>query len=594
MRAKRNKFFKVQSRERGQTAMFVLLAMGLFLIGGAGFAVDLANLWMHHQAAQNAADAACTAAAMDMVNYANGGTSPGSTGFTPGTAFLCSASGNSTKSPCQYASFNGYAANGLTANTPSTEVSISFPTSVSGVKSCSGSPPPSVCTQTGFPTNAFVNATVTDRMQSFFLGMLAGKKTLDSGATATCGAVLSNAPIPILVLNPTASGSLSINGNITIQVVGGPQRSIQVDSSDPGAVSVNGKSNSIDLSHGGPFTPPATQGTGSDYGITGSEPLAMAGQVSFGTTGNYLSPSPSISDPFATISAPSTAPGYPVRPSDLTAAQCPSIPCHIFPSTVPNHGCQDASNGCWLYTAGLYDSTNTINTFKQVDLFDPGVYYLKSDLTAAAQTCLRPGTGVGDGSGGTMFYFSGANTLKVAANSGTYGVCGTSTPVPLSQLQCVQGSQAGAPGPTGITVLPANVVANGGLTGSVLLGPCSAPTAGGTNYGDPLTTCTAPGNCTTGDPLGVQRGMLFFQDRSATGVQASWGGGGTFGLMGFMYFHSSGSYSDLMTLQGNSSSTSFVIGDIVTDKLSLGGNPTVEMDLNPNALYYVLKASLLQ
>jgi hypothetical protein len=47
-------------------------------------------------------------------------------------------------------------------------------------------------------------------------------------------------------------------------------------------------------------------------------------------------------------------------------------------------------------------------------------------------------------------------------------------------------------------------------------------------------------------------------------------------------------------LGGGSSTNTFVVGDIVTDELSLGGNSQIEMDLNPNALYYVLKASLLQ
>jgi hypothetical protein len=108
--------------------------------------------------------------------------------------------------------------------------------------------------------------------------------------------------------------------------------------------------------------------------------------------------------------------------------------------------------------------------------------------------------------------------------------------------------------------------------------------------------------------------MVFFQDRSANlasakhAQQPSWGGGGGFGLSGIMYFHycnsadgahlgtncNSGAYTDNLSLQGGSSSSTFVIGDIVTDELTLGGNPGIEMDLNPNALYYVLKASLLQ
>src|SRR5689334_13666295 len=95
------------SRESGQAALFLMLGIGLFLLGGLGFAVDMANMWMHRQASQNAADAACTAAAMDMVNDANGATNSG--GFTAGNGFLCSS--NPTAAPCQYAGFNAYTAN---------------------------------------------------------------------------------------------------------------------------------------------------------------------------------------------------------------------------------------------------------------------------------------------------------------------------------------------------------------------------------------------------------------------------------------------------------------------------------------------------
>jgi len=47
--------------ERGQTSVFVLLVLGIFLIGAVGFAVDFANCWFHRQTAQGAADAACSA-----------------------------------------------------------------------------------------------------------------------------------------------------------------------------------------------------------------------------------------------------------------------------------------------------------------------------------------------------------------------------------------------------------------------------------------------------------------------------------------------------------------------------------------------------
>jgi len=577
--------------ERGQAAFYLTLVLGIFLLGAVALAVDLANLWFHRQAAQNAADAACTAAAMDMVNDSSSGTLSG--GFDPaGGTFRCSQNG--AASPCQYAGFNGYSATGLTPNNPSTEVEIGFPSSVPGVKSCNSTPAPSVCSVAGFPSHPFVRATVTDRMQTFFIGLVGGGRTIDAGATATCGALLANAPIPLLILDPKNETSVDNNGNFTIRIVGGPQRSIQVNSPSSNAVNISGSSGSFDLSHGGPFSPPQTQGSGSDFGVSGTE---AATNYNGGSNGQWISPAPAISDPFATLAYPSTVPGSPVRPSDLNAAQCPAIPCSVPPGT---HGCQVTGavgdRTCLLYTAGHY--TSDIVSFKHTLIFDPGVYYMDANLVADQQSCLRPSTGTGDGSGGTMFYFNGAlNTVNVTANAGTFGICGSTTAVPLSQIQCIQTGN-------GATVLPANVISQGGLLGNVLLGPCQTPTAGGTNYGDPLGT---------NDPLGEQRGMLFFQDRSANiagagAQQPSWGGNGSFGINGIMYFHycnsadgarlgtncNSGAYTDQLQLQGGSCSSTFVIGNIVTDKLHLGGTPCIEMDLNPNALYYVLKASLIQ
>lgn len=584
-------------RENGQAALFLMLGMGLFLLGGMGFAVDLANLWMHRQASQNAADAACTAAAMDMVNDSNGATSSG--GFTLGTAFNCST--NSTTAPCQYAGFNGYPATGLIAGTPSTEVAVSFPSSVPGVQDCSATPTPPVCTSAGFPANAFVHVTVTDRIQSFFVGLLSGGRTMDIGATASCGAILSNAPIPILVLNPTLPSSLSGNGTEKIVIVGGPERSIQVDSASATGVRFVG-TGTIDLSHAGP------NGDGADIGVTGIETQSSSGaNVSWGTLpGTWRDPRSPISDPFATIPAPSSTGmvAGTVHLAQTTFPECADGTC----------GCPDLTDGCDHYHPGTYPGITVGGGGKHLAIFDPGIYYLTGDFTADSNTCLRPSTATGDGSGGTMFYFSGQHTLNVTSNSGsvtfggstpTFDCQSTSWKVPLTQVRCIAAGSAGA------TILPANVVSAGGLVGNVLLAPCHKPTVTAlctpncsNNYGDPLGA---------NDPLGEQRGMLFFQDRSANLAaahptkQPSWQGGGAFGLAGNLYFHycasstagsgsgcSSSAYTDQFSLGGGSASNTFVVGDIVTDELSLGGNSQIEMDLNPNALYYVLKASLLQ
>src|SRR6476646_10318304 len=92
--------------DSGQAVVFVLMLLAVFLFGVAALGVDFANLWFHRQSAQTAADAACTAGAMDMLTDFNTGVA-NQGGFTPGTDFVC-ASG-STIAPCQYAALNGYA-----------------------------------------------------------------------------------------------------------------------------------------------------------------------------------------------------------------------------------------------------------------------------------------------------------------------------------------------------------------------------------------------------------------------------------------------------------------------------------------------------
>ena len=76
--------------EAGQAMLFVVLVLGLFLLGALCFAFDLSNMWFHRQAAQTAADAACAAGAMDILVDSQGGAT-GKQGFTLGTAYTCAA-----------------------------------------------------------------------------------------------------------------------------------------------------------------------------------------------------------------------------------------------------------------------------------------------------------------------------------------------------------------------------------------------------------------------------------------------------------------------------------------------------------------------
>jgi hypothetical protein len=582
-----------RSKEAGQATLFLVLALGIFLVGALCFAFDMSNMWFHRQAAQTAADAACAAGAMDLLVDSQGGAT-GNQGFTVGKDYSCSTT--STDSVCKYAALNGYNSN---TTSPGNTVNVSFPSSVIGVTA-----PPS-----GLASTPFIRVDVLDHVQTFFLGLFSGSTTKDVRAFATCGLELATAPIPMLVLDPqTTDGStLSVQGTPTIAIYGGPQQSIQVNSGNTAAVNIGG-SGSINLSQGGPNT------TGSNLGVYGG-PATAPGGFAPGTTGHWTSPSSPIGDPFAQMCAPGasgcptingfSAPAIPTTvliPTLLTgttgcstAASIQAGNCNVpgigaaYPSGYD--GCPlTAPAKCVLYTAGAYPNGIQIGPGSGTTaIFDPGLYYVspgnKANFYLDSNSTARPGnganSGASDGSGGTVFYLvgdSGGQAVKVDANSGS-----TTSSYNTSNIQCTASSKLPANLPATVTV------------GNILLAPCSG------YYGDPLGT---------NDPLGEQRNILFFQDRSATGVGAQWGGGGQFLLAGTMYFHacigasgagvgctqtaSTKSSLDALTLSGNAGSGTYVLGQIVADEIALSGTPDITMDLNPTSVFSILKASLLQ
>ncbi len=84
-----------------------------------------------------------------------------------------------------------------------------------------------------------------------------------------------------------------------------------------------------------------------------------------------------------------------------------------------------------------------------------------------------------------------------------------------------------------------------------------------------------------------------WQKRS-TATTANWGGGGQFLLSGFLYFHQNGSYGSTLNLSGNSGAGAYTLGNIVADKIQLGGTSGVNMILDPDDTFGVLKPTLLK
>lgn len=576
--------------EAGQSTVFFVLILGIFLLGALCLAFDFSNMWFHRQAAQTAADAACAAGAMDILVDAQGGAT-GHQGFILGTNYSCTAA--STDSVCTYAALNGYNSNGAA---PGNLVSVSFPTTAANGAPPGVSIPPSSIAG-AFP---FIRVDVVDHVQSFFLGLLSGGTSKDVRAFSTCGVELAQSPIPLVVLDPRAGDSktLDVQGGGNgggLAIYGGPQQSIQVNS--PNAQSVNiGGSAQIDLSQGGPAIPP----TGSDLGTWGGPAAgSMTVPPKFlpGTTGHWFAPNPPLNDPFAQVSAPAQ-PTHTHIPTDYQTIQ-PGI------DECPNVAIQE----CHRYSPGYYPSGLPVKgaggANLALSLFIPGIYYVVGGFSADANSCIRPSTQQGDGSGGVMFYFADTASVNVGSNSGDKCVKNGVPVVPAFNTTSGTGYLPYGAKCTATSTTPANMP--GSLTGTVLLGPCQAGTISpycdgncGTNYGDPQGTS---------GPLGEQRGFLFFQNRAVNaGTNPNWQGGGEFLLAGTMYFHqcvTSGSdtgvncstttaFNDNLLLAGNPGSSTYILGQIIVDKLTQKGAATLTMDLNSQTAYNILKASIFQ
>lgn len=616
---------KVLKTESGQVMLFTLLALGLFLIGAIAFAIDMGNLWFHRQAAQTAADAACTAGAMNMLrDQTNGIATSGH--FTRGTNFDCntttpnsnsSGSTNTTNpSPCVYAALNGYASTLSQATaaggTLGDNVNVIF----------NGAPPP------GVASTSVMEVDVIDNLPTFFAGFLQGKTTQTVRAVAKCGIDQVAAPIPLLVLDPVnpdnKTSALDVPGSPLVTIYGGPAQSIQVNSADTssqGAIRSTWGSVLVDLSQGGPSN------TGSSLGVTGlpiSAPKTCnPGTSGFcgGTTGTWMSPHSPIQDPLQNVVSPATTnvTNTYTASNNQGGFDTTSLPAGL--TTVPNGsgGCSSSGAGgnCVVFLPGSYPKGICIGNScggggnnAHGAVFVEGLYYmggvgLQLNSNSCARMSTQAGPGTFNGWGGVMFYFSGTATLNVASNAGdptSNNSCDTTYPYNVSN---------GAPTGFGVSCdsnaashVPANLPAT--LTGNALLAPCKG------TWGDPYL---AAGLAVPANP-GTQRGILFFQDRSAMGVQSTAGGGGSYAMAGTFYFHSCSStaidgttgtscsspttysngfyFNDTLQMQGNPGASSYILGEIIVDNLSLGGSASIYMDLSPSSALNVYKASLYQ
>jgi hypothetical protein len=545
----------VNNPESGQVIVSLLLMLALFLIAMMGFAVDLTNLWFHRQAAQSAADAACQAGAMDMSAIA-AGLVPTSAGFTPGMSGDCAA--DPAASICFYANVNGYSGAGLNAGASSNSVAWNFPSAVPGTTA----PPASV---SSYP---FLNVQVTENVKTHFLFSLHGMGYQKVVASCTCGLVQERAAAPMIVLAPTQSGSFTYTGGGNFNIVGGPQRSLQVNSSS--STAVNCVSGVINTSQGGP------QGTGSDVAVVGGPVQAPStcsgGGFNGGTTGQWDSGASPIPDPYAGVGPPSSVQA--LEPIGGTAGT--SVLKASSMSSAGQDGCPDITNNCIEFAPGYYP--NGISTSGSLTyIFLPGIYYMGGALDGGGSSTLRMATPcnpscsplssrTGQQTDGLMFYFY-AGTIKISGSSGTNTAL---IPVPSTALTC-DGSTPNA----GLN-MPST------LNGNVLFAQCATNGTYWDAGGDTSDSRGNPGS----------RGILIYQDH-ANASNPVFTGSGALSFSGALYFHST-DYSDSLTINGGSSTGTFILGQIIADQVSLTGSGAINLALNPKPSTYLVKVGMLQ
>ena len=332
--------------------------MGLVILGAMGLAIDVSQLYGQLQMAQSAADAAALAGIMSIFDGTNT-----VTGNTFGSAqHVCGTT--DTITPCKYAASNGFG----TAATDT--VTLDFPASTTA--------PPGV-TLSSDSVN-FIKVTVARQVPTTLMRFLGAANNTTIKATAWAAITLVVSPTPIVITHPSLTQALSMNGSDTITITGGPQRSIEVDSSASTAMSPG----AIDLSKAGPA------GTGGRFwGIR--RPFRQA---------VYHQPRNN-----RTLYSTCLANSGSTRECERS---CPTV---CRPAPVSN-GC---GSSCTLYSPGFYNGGMDLNHVGTIQ-FKPGVYYVsggdvhfKQVTATMCTTCTAdPNTG-----SGMLIYHTGSGAFNI-------------------------------------------------------------------------------------------------------------------------------------------------------------------------------------
>ncbi len=541
------------TKEKGQASILVVVALSLFLLAGMGLTLDVSQLYSQRQLAQNAADASALAAMMSIFDATNTTNATFNNTFgnivTAGqnpARLTCAANDNHT--PCYYARQNGFdPANGDTVYVDFWAQANAF-TQEPGV-SISNAAKDAV---------PLLRITVIRPVPATLMRMVGGG-TKKVAAQATAAITTSVAPIPILILHPTASGSLTTSGTGNtdkIRICGGPKRSIQVNSCAGTGGSIakpNGTGSAscaagaaftwtgnpvIDLSHAGKLdTGNCATGTGADFGNFGL-PLTVSGTspLNMGTAGSYLDPTSAIADPLLNVPTPTTTglinQDAIVCNENAGQATCTDGQATLHAVTCPSTDLAGAAvSKCTVYNPGIYTSAGPLGSLKNTNylIFTPGIYYIQSGGVAFQS----------NSTGQTQNFPTTLNVYPTCTNGDAKTGCGV-----LFYLS-----------------------ANGG-TFSV------------TSNASNLFILGA-------DPTLTYQKIVIFVDHGAPAQSHTLGGGGTWNVTGTVYatntvptILNSGSQGQSLSFQGTPNSGT-VNGEIIVDQLSLGGTPNITMNLDP-------------
>ena len=634
--------------------MLIMMLIGLVLLVVLGVAADYTQLWAHRQMAQAAADAACQAGAADLyldaIDPAAAGTGGvGSFGFI-GTSFNCTT--NTGTSPCVYAAANGYKGANVSVSFPSSlsgvtaippafgtvanpyiQVTVTDPIPMSFTKLVSSVSTVNITAKAGcgvVPVAMPVPLVILHKTAAGSL-TVSGTPTIKVyGGPQRSIEVDSNNVAALTgggTIDLSQGGPLSPPTGSDFGVFGGPKN-------NPGNVLTGSTGHYISSANpiGDPFLttsppsePTATKGTAQavPLGVNGCpDPngcvefspgdytgCAATGNINPGAQGCLLLPYTGKNPGFKVAGADWAAganytAGQIIQPVKNNAGGFLYIA-----TTTGKSGAAEPNP--WNQTVCTRQSDATCSGGKQLDggvtwrnvgtvtlnqlstgIFDPGLYYVAANgLNFGSGSTARVSTANGDGNLGVTFYFSTSDTVGVKSNSGSSSACTTA-------------SNTGAANPNGCVVAydingKISTQATGYIASPILKCPAGSPPPSILENTPDLAGNVLLGPCTGtyASPDG-NRGFLFFQNR-AKAATPSWGGGGQFLSSGFMYFTSGngatcGTNTSCLTLQGNSGSQSFTLGNIVVDELSMGGSPTINMILNPTATFQVLRPSLLQ